>query len=116
MKLRTTNKEIVEEEPYGTYVFQLYETGEFLGDGDDRLLCVFGFKGDQTKIEALEKAAKHYGYGPDEGHVVYWPGRRPVTDEEYEEQLQRQKMGLVPDPLDYGAIMDEMRFKQKYGR
>lgn len=113
MKFTTTNREIVEEEPYGTYVFQCSD-GEFLGDADGRLLCVFGFKGDRTKIEALEKAAKHYGY--DDGRVVYWPGQRPVTDEEYEEQEDRMQRGLVPDPLDYGAIMDELKAKKQYGR
>lgn len=114
MKFKTTNKQRIEEEPYGTYVFQCHD-GEYLGDGDGRLLCVFGFKGDRSKIEALEKAARHYGYGPDEGKVVYWSGRRPVSDEEYEEQEQRARLGLVPDPLDYGAIMDEMKAK-RYGR
>jgi hypothetical protein len=115
MKLTTTNKEFVEEEPWGTYVFQCHD-GEVLGDDEGRLLSVFGFKNDQTKIKALQDAAKHYGYGPDEGDVVYWPGRRPVSDEEYEEQETRQRMGLVPDPLDYGAIMDGLKAKKQHGR
>ncbi len=115
MKLTTTNKEVVEEEPWGTFVFECND-GEILGDGEGRLLCIFGFKGDRSKIEALQKVAKHYGYGPDEGRVVYWSGVRPVSDEEREEQEQRMRMGLVPDPLDYGAIMDEMKYKKQYGR
>lgn len=115
MKFETTGKSIVKEEPWGTYVFQCND-GEYLGDGDGRLLCVFGMEGDRSKMEALQKAAKHYGFGPEDGQVRYMPGRRPVTDEEYEEQVARQKAGLVPDPLDYGAIMDEMRYKKQYGR
>lgn len=115
MKLTTTNRQVIEEEPYGTFVFQCND-GEFLGDEEGRLLCVFGFKNDKSKIKALEDAAKHYGYNADEGRVIYWAGRRPVSDEEYEEQEKRQALGLVPDPLDLGAIMDGMRAKKKYGR
>jgi hypothetical protein len=115
MKMKNTGKRVVKEEPWGTYVFKCND-GEYLGDGDGRLLCVFGMERDQAKVDALKKVAKSYGFGPDEGKVEYWPGRRPVSDEDFEEQLQRQKMGLVPDPLDYGVIMDEMRYKQQYGR
>jgi hypothetical protein len=115
MKLKTTNKSVVEEEPYGTYVFRCID-GEVLGDGDGRILCVFGFKGDKSKVEALKKVAKSYGFGPDDGKVEYWPGRRPITDEEYEEQVARQKAGLVPDPYDMGVIRDEMRYKKQHGR
>lgn len=104
--MKTTNRQIIEEVPYGVYVWQ-FEDGSFAGDSDGNFMLIPSAKGDQKKIELLRQAAKHYGF--DEGTPVYWTGKRPITDEEYEEQLARERLGLVPDPLDYGAIKDEMR-------
>ena len=113
-KFTTTNRQFVEEEPWGMYVFKCND-GEVLGDGDGNVMYAFGFKNDPTKKKAVADAARHYGFGPDEGEVVYLPGRRPIGDEELAEQEFRMRMGLVPDPLDYGAMMDEMRGR-KNGR
>lgn len=109
MKLKTTRRSVVEEANYGTYVYRCAD-GEYLGDGEGRFLCAFGFKNDRSKVEEVKAAAKHYGFT--DGKVEYWPGQRPISDEKYEEQLARADMGLVPDPLDYGAIMDEMKAKR----
>lgn len=115
MKLTTTNKQVVEEVPWGTYVFKL-KTGEYLGDGEERLLCIFAFKGDSSRIQQLVDAVRKLGYGPNDGNIEYWSGQRPISDEEFEEQMNRQKLGLVPDPLDYGAIMDEMKSARHHDR
>ena len=113
--LTTTNREMVEEVPYGMYVWEIEEDGEkkILGDGDGNIMNVFCMKGDRKAIEALKQAARHYGY-PD-GKLVWWSGKRRVTDEELEEQQMRERMGLVADPLDYGAIRDEIRMKRQHG-
>lgn len=108
--LKTTNRQQVEEVPYGMYVWEITdEDGQkvVLGDGDGNVMNVFCMKGDRRALAALADAAKHYGY-PD-GRAVWWSGKRRVTDEELEEQQTREKLGLIPDPLDYGAIRDEMR-------
>lgn len=109
---RTTNREVVEEVPYGMYVWQTPD-GEVLGDSDGNIMNVFCMKGDRRAIAAITEAARHYGYP--EGKPVWWSGKRPITDEEYEEQLMREKLGLTPDPLDIGAIRDEMRAKRLNG-
>lgn len=101
---RTTNRQAVEEVPYGMYVWQTPD-GEVLGDGDGNVMNVFCMKGDRKAINALADAARHYGYA--EGTPVWWSGKRRINDEELEEQEVRERMGLVPDPLDYAAIKDE---------
>lgn len=114
MKLTTTNRSEVKEVPYGVYVWQTPD-GEFLGDGDGNFMLIFSTEGNQDSIKKITEAARHYGYP--EGKPVFWSGKRPITDEEYEEQLMRERLGMVPDPLDYGAIRDEAKAaKAKYDR
>lgn len=112
MELKTVGRNFVEEAPYGTYVYRCTD-GEYLGDGEGRLMCVFGMKGDRKKVARVIEAARHYGFK--DGTVEFWPGQRPVSDEEYEEQVARAKLGLTPDPLDYGMAVDNARNKRKYG-
>lgn len=107
MNLKSTGKRIVEESPYGMYVWECAD-GEIAGDGDGNIMNVFCAKGDKRAIEALRAAAKYYGW-EEGGRPVWWSGKRPITDEQLEEQEQRARMGLVPDPLDYGAISDNLR-------
>lgn len=111
MNLKTTNRQQVEEVPYGMYVWQTPD-GEILGDGDGNVMNVFCMKGDRRAIQALTDAARSYGYP--EGKPVWWSGKRPITDEELEEQEQRARWGLTPDPLDYGALLDEERSRRSY--
>lgn len=104
MSIRTTNRSVVKEVPWGVYVWQCPD-GEFLADGDGNFMLVFCEEGDRDAIKALTEAAKSYGFP--EGKAVYWSGKRPISDEEYESQLSRAKAGLVPDPLDIAAIREE---------
>ena len=107
--LKTTNRQQVEEVPYGMYVWETPD-GEVLGDGDGNVMNVFCMKGDRRAIAALAEAAKYYGH--EEGKPVWWSGKRRVNDEELAEQEMRERLGLTPDPLDYGAIMDELRSRK----
>lgn len=104
--LKTTNREQVEEVPYGMYVWENPD-GEVFGDDDGNVMNVFCMKGDRKAIESLIEAARYYNAGP--GKPVWWSGKRRITDEELEEQKMREKLGLHADPLDIGAIRDEMR-------
>ncbi len=103
MKMNTTNKQVIRETGYGCYVWEL-PTGETLGDGEQFML-VFATEGQQEAIAAITQAARSYGYP--EGKAVFWPDVRPVTDEEYENQLSRAEQGLTPDPFDIAAIREE---------
>lgn len=115
MELKTTNREIIEEVPWGMYVWEIEEDGEkkVLGDDDGNIMNVFCTKGDRRAIKAITDAARHYGY-PD-GKPLWWSGIRPITDEELEEQKMREKLGLIPDPLDVGALRDEARGRKRNG-
>lgn len=111
--MKTTNKGVVQDQaPYGMYVWRM-PGGEVLGDGDGNIMNVFCAPGDRRAIAALTEAAKGYGFS--EGKPEWWGGKRRITDEELAEQETREKLGLEPDPLNYGAIMDEMRAK-KHGQ
>lgn len=109
LKLNTTNRSVVDETPWGMYVWETPD-GEVLGDGDGNIMNVFCTRGDMRAIQALTDAARSYGYP--EGKAVWWGGKRRINDEELEEQQMREKFGLTPDPLDYGALMDEQRAKR----
>lgn len=111
MSFNTTNKQIVEEVPYGMYVWECPD-GEVLGDDDGNVMNVFCMKGDRRAIDAITQAARHYGFP--EGRAVWWSGKRPITDEELQEQQTREKLGMVPDPMDYGALRDEMRANKQH--
>jgi hypothetical protein len=110
MSLKTTNKEIIREVPWGMLVWQC-ETGEFAADQDGSLMYVFLDDRNPVRLQrassALTDAAKSYGF-PD-GKPVFLSGRRPVSDEELEHQLARADAGLVPDPLDIAAINHEAK-------
>jgi hypothetical protein len=87
--------------------------GKFLGDDDGNTMNIPGKRIDPTAKDKLTLAARSYGFS--DGRAVFLQGRRRVTDEEFEEQVARQQMGLVPDPFDIGAINDEMRGKRYNG-
>lgn len=101
--LITTNREAVEEVPYGMYVWQNPD-GEIFSDGDGNVMNVFCLKSDRRAVQAIIEAARHYGAG--EGKPLWLSGKRRITDEELEEQQMRERLGLTPDPLDVGAMKD----------
>lgn len=108
MKLNRTGMQRVEDEriPYGVFVFRC-EDGEYLGDGDGNLMMRFGLAADaKHHARVIIEAARHYGFY--KGKVEFWRGQRPVSDEEFEEQLERQRWGLTPDPFDMSAVLDSL--------
>lgn len=104
--MRTTNKQVIKEVPWGVYVW-ICPDGNPVVDDDGNFMLVFSEEGNPAAIKAITDAARFYGFP--EGEAVYWSGRRPISDEEYQNQLARAKAGLVADPLDIGAIRDEER-------
>lgn len=117
MSIKSTGKKVVREVPWGMLVWQI-PSGEFLTDEDGNFMHVFCSDLNKNKLEAAKKAlaeaARHYGF--EEGKAIFWAGRRPITDAELEVQLARAEAGLVPDPLDYGAIKEEMQALKNNGR
>lgn len=106
MGFKNVGKQVIEEVPYGLYVWETPE-GWVVQDDDANVMNVFAMKGDRKAIDALRQAAAYYGFP--EGRAVFWSGRRRIDDEELETQVQRQKWGLEPDPLNYAALVDEAK-------
>lgn len=85
----------------------------FVQDQDGNFLCVPSMRNDRTKVEALKKAAAHYGYP--EGYPYFKEGSRLVSNDEWEHQKAREAAGLVPDPFDTEAIKEEAEFIRQHG-
>jgi hypothetical protein len=106
MDINKTNSQVIDEETrLGIYVWEI--DGKWVGDDEGNYLSITSTKGNKDRIELLSKAVK--GYGVDRGQPVFLSGRRKIDDEQFEEQQQRLKWGLVPDPLDVGNYKDEMK-------
>lgn len=102
--MKTTRKQIVEEVPWGVYVWEMPD-GRWIGDDEGNFLSISAMKGDQKRIQQLKDAVR--GYGVTEGKPFYLSGHRKVSDEEFDEQKRRMAFGLVPDELDVAAFREE---------
>jgi len=86
---------------WGLYFWRL-PSGHLFKDEDGNLLNVPSMRGDLSKMAELRKAAAHYGQP--EGEAWFYAGIKRATDEEYSEQKQRLKEGLLPNLNDLGAV------------
>jgi hypothetical protein len=111
MKLKQTGKRIINDSPsdrFGVYMWRM-PNGSYIADEDHNFLSISAEYGDPVRISKLKAAVKSFGIT--EGHEVFFPGHRKINDEQYEEQLARAKAGLVPDPDDVGALIDDMKLR-----
>ena len=102
----------INETNYGLYVWEMPD-GRVVADDELNWLNIPSVRGDEKKIAQLTQAVRYYGIT--EGKAVFMPGRRRVTDEEYEEQKMRAALGLTPDPYDAQALKDELKYKKQFG-
>lgn len=86
---------------WGLYFWRL-PSGHLFKDEDGNLLNIPSMRGDLSKMAELRKAAAHYGQP--EGEAWFYAGIKRATDEEYSEQKQRLKEGLLPNLNDLGAV------------
>lgn len=98
---------------WGLYVYKK-SNGQWFTDGEGNVLNIESMRNDIAKMAELKNAAKHYG-DPGDGEAVFVPGLTRVTDEEYSEQLDRMKQGLIPSMNDLGAWMAAKQTFDKYG-
>ncbi|NDB84199.1 MAG: hypothetical protein EB127_16005 [Alphaproteobacteria bacterium] len=96
---------------YGIYVWRLPD-GSIFADQDRNVLNIPSEKGDLTKISEIRKAAAHYGQ-PD-GDAVFIPGVGRVSEEEYQQDLERMESGLLTYG-DTGAWRDAARARRTLG-
>jgi hypothetical protein len=103
-------------EPTG-YAWGIYAwkkaNGKWFTDGQGNILNIPANKGDESQIQKLKDAASYYGE-PD-GQAVFFPGTSRVTDEEYSEQVDRMKQGLIPSLNDLGAVIAAKKTLETYG-
>lgn len=97
---------------WGLYFWRKSD-GHLFHDGQGNLLNIPAEKNDLSKIAELRKAAAYYGE-PD-GEPYFVPGINRATDEEYSEQVDRLKQGLLPNLNDLGSVYDAQKGIEAHG-
>lgn len=97
---------------WGIYVW-IKANGKPFTDGNGNVLNIPSHRGDQIQIHKLTQEAKNLGQ--EDGRAEFYPGMGRISDEEYSEQVDRMKQGLIPNMNDLGAIMDAKRTLAAYG-
>jgi hypothetical protein len=105
---------LVEQTGYawGVYVWKK-ANGKWFTDGSGNILNVPANRGDESQIAKLKQAAAYYGEA--DGSYVFFPGTARITDEEYSEQVDRMKQGLIPSLNDIGAVIAAKKTLELYG-
>ena len=98
---------------WGLYVYKK-SNGKWFTDGTGSVLNIPSMKGDLSSMSKLKEAAKHYG-DPGDGDCVFVPGLNRISEEEYSEQKDRMKQGLIPSLNDLGAIDAAQKTLRMYG-
>lgn len=99
---------------WGLYVYKKSD-GRWFTDGEGNVLNIESTRGDITQITKLKNAAKYYG-DDGEGEAVFVPGLTRISEEEYSEQMDRMKQGLIPSMNDLGAWKAAQDTLEKHGR
>lgn len=94
-----------EFEQFGVYVWQMPD-GKVVGDDQRNFLSIQAKFGDLKRISELTSAVRALGIR--EGSPLFLSGHRKVSDEEYENQQERLKSGLIPDDHDLPAILEDI--------
>lgn len=97
---------------WGVYVWKKAD-GKWFTDGEGNILNIPSRKHDQNQIKKLRDAASSYGQG--DGKEYFFAGLSRVTDEEYSEQVDRMKEGLIPNMNDLGAVHAAKQTLELYG-
>lgn len=97
---------------WGLYFWRLPD-GHLFKDEEGRMLNIPSVKGDLSQMTKLREAATHYGQ-PD-GEPWFYAGVNRATDEEYDEQVDRLKEGLIPSLNDLGAVQAAKKSAELYG-
>ena len=97
---------------WGVYVWKK-SNGKWFTDGNGNILNIPSHRGDENQIAKLKQAAAYYGE-PD-GQPVFFGGTARISDEEYSEQIDRMKQGLIPSMNDIGAVIAAKQTLAQYG-
>lgn len=97
---------------WGIYIWKK-ANGKPFTDGNGNVLNIPSHRGDALQIRKLEQEAKALGQG--DGSYEFYAGMGRISDEEYSEQLDRMKQGLIPNLNDLGAVQAAKDTIAKYG-
>jgi hypothetical protein len=97
---------------WGVYVWKK-ANGKWFTDGDGNVLNIPSNRGDENQIAKLKEAAAYHGEA--DGSYVFFPGTARISDEEYSEQIDRMKQGLIPSLNDVGALLAAKQTLDTYG-
>lgn len=97
---------------WGIY-FWKKANGKPFTDGNGNVLNIPSHRGDQIQIAKLVKEATYLGQG--DGSYEFLPGVSRVSEEEYSEQVERMKQGLIPNLNDLGAVAAAKKTIELYG-
>lgn len=86
---------------WGIY-FWKKANGKPFTDGKGSVLNIPSNRGDMIQINRLIQEATALGHG--DGSYEFMPGVGRVSEEEYAEQMDRMKQGLIPNLNDLGAV------------
>lgn len=109
-----TKVQVIEENfsNFGTYVWHK-PNGKAFTDGEGNALSIEAMKGDLTRIQELQDAARYWGQ-PD-GTAKFYPNMRKISEEEHSEQVDRMSQGLIPSMNDLGAVIAAKQTLKQYG-
>ena len=102
---------VTDNSPYGLYVWLLPD-GNIFKDDENNILNIPSLRGDIEKMSEIKKVAA--AYGQPEGKAVFIPGVGRLTDEEYEQEVERRDSGLITYG-DTGAWRDAARARRLLG-
>ena len=109
-----TKVQVIEENfsNFGTYVWHK-ANGKAFTDGSGNALSIESMKGDLTRVQELENAARYWGCP--EGTAKFYPNMKKISEEEHSEQLDRMNQGLIPSMNDLGAVIAAKNTLEAYG-
>ena len=96
----------------GIYVWEMPD-GTWVQDTDGNVMHIASRYGDLSRMAKLADAARYFGV--EEGKPIFIDGGRAVSGSEYDEQRERAAAGLLADPYDVGALIDEVNYKKAHG-
>lgn len=96
--------------PYGVYIWRI--DGKPVVNEDLEYLQIASRRGDQRKIAMLREFVNKE-LGIYEGEPYFEEGSRPISQEEWEDQMARQLAGEVPDPYDLGNLIEEAKYERE---
>lgn len=97
---------------WGLYLWKKSD-GHLFHDGQGNLLNIPSQKNDISKLAELRKVAAYHGEG--DGVPYFVPGLHRASEEEYSEQVDRMKQGLIPNLNDLGSVYDAQQGIKEFG-